>query len=139
MDMSARTPDWRSGRLEEPVTEERIPPVARRGGFERELERVKRRLLERLQQEPLYAGLEGALGQAANEAAALAWMTPFPLLVLPVLMEEKAETVRYRTQQQLRIYLRSQLFPPEMEDATEPAACPTRSRAAEPRAACAVS
>lgn len=137
--MSARIPQWRSGRLEEPVTEGRIPPVPFRGAFEQELERVKSRLLERLQQEPLYAGLEGALCQAANEAAALAWMTPFPFLVLPVLMEEKAETLRYRTQRQLRIYLRSQLFPPDVEGVAEPAECATRVGAMEERAACAVS
>jgi len=29
---------------------------------------------------------------AANEAAALAWSTPYPLLVFPVLFAEKAET-----------------------------------------------
>ena len=32
------------------------------------------------------------LRRAANEAAALAWVTPYPLLVFPALFEEKAET-----------------------------------------------
>jgi len=137
--MNARTRNLRPGRIPEPVTEEQIPPVPFRGALERELERVKSQLLERLQKEPRYAGLEGALCQAANEAAALAWMTPFPFLVLPVLMEEKAETFRHRSQRQLQIYLRRQLFPPEMDGFSEPAGCAVRPRAVDSRPACAVS
>jgi hypothetical protein len=37
---------------------------------------------------------------AAGEAEALAWQTPFPLLFLPVLLEEKLDAVhRYATHQ----------------------------------------
>jgi hypothetical protein len=37
---------------------------------------------------------------AAGEAEALAWQTPFPLLFLPILIEEKLEAVhRYATHQ----------------------------------------
>jgi hypothetical protein len=42
--------------------------------------------------------------RAANEAAALAWVTPYPLLVFPVLFEEKAaaELAVANRQQQIR-------------------------------------
>ena len=39
--------------------------------------------------------------RAANEAAALAWVTPYPLLFFPVLFEEKANA-------ELRVALRQQ-------------------------------
>jgi hypothetical protein len=61
-----------------------------RGTQETELDRLKTRLLQEwLRQTPdeqLYAPLR----RAANEAAALAWFTPFPLLFFPGLLEEKA-------------------------------------------------
>jgi hypothetical protein len=67
-----------------------VPSVPFRGTQETELDRLKARLLrEWLQQTPdeqLYAPLR----RAANEAAALAWFTPFPLLFFPGLLEEKA-------------------------------------------------
>jgi len=42
--------------------------------------------------------------RAANEAAALAWITPYPLLVFPVLFEEKAQSaIKFsRRQEQIR-------------------------------------
>jgi hypothetical protein len=45
------------------------------------------------------------LSLAANEAAALAWTTPYPLLVLPVLLDEKvAETRQHaRRQEEIRV------------------------------------
>jgi hypothetical protein len=67
-----------------------VPAVPFRGTQETDLDRLKARLLrEWLQQTPdpqLYAPLR----RAANEAAALAWFTPFPLLLFPGLFEEKA-------------------------------------------------
>lgn len=47
--------------------------------------------------------LHAPLKQAANEAAALAWTTGFPLLVFPALFQEKAERVRFREKKALRI------------------------------------
>ena len=45
--------------------------------------------------------LRRQLRLAANEAAAVAWSTPFPVLVLPVLMEEKtAEAFQYALRQE---------------------------------------
>jgi hypothetical protein len=47
----------------------------------------------------------------ANEAAALALTTPFPILVLPVLLEEKLEHARKQAERQNAIWSRSeQLF-----------------------------
>ena len=67
-----------------------VPAVPFRGTQETELDRLKARLLQEwLRQTPdeqLYAPLR----RAANEAAALAWFTPFPLLFFPGLLEEKA-------------------------------------------------
>jgi hypothetical protein len=67
-----------------------IPAVPFRGTQETELDRLKARLLrETLLQTP-DERLWASLRRAANEAAALAWFTPFPLLFFPVLFEEKA-------------------------------------------------
>jgi len=41
--------------------------------------------------------------RAANEAAALAWLTKYPLLVFPSLFEEKAEFALVRMEQQDRV------------------------------------
>lgn len=40
---------------------------------------------------------------AAGEAEALAWVNGFPLLLLPVLLEEKVEAVRHYTARQARL------------------------------------
>jgi hypothetical protein len=48
-----------------------------------------------------------ALRHAANEAASLAWATPFPLLILPTLLEEKVEATARRMRQQEDIRRRS--------------------------------
>ena len=73
---------------------------------ENELERLKTRLLT--------AALAGAapglnvpLRRAANEAAALAWTTVFPLLLFPGLFEEKIETTLRQAKRQARIYANS--------------------------------
>ena len=46
--------------------------------------------------------------QAADEAASIAWATPYPLLVLPVLLEEKLRHARRKAELQKTIYERSQ-------------------------------
>ena len=51
--------------------------------------------------------LHEALRGAANEAAGLAWTTPYPLLVFPALFNEKAERVRRQEQRALRIKAQS--------------------------------
>jgi hypothetical protein len=45
--------------------------------------------------------------RAANEAASLAWATPYPLLVFPVLFEEKAQSAIEFTRRQEQARRRS--------------------------------
>jgi hypothetical protein len=82
------------------------PPAPFRATQETEFERLKDLLLA---QQLAYApapGLSPPLRRAANEAAALAWVTPFPLLVFPVLFEEKIEAAVRQAERQARIYSR---------------------------------
>ena len=44
---------------------------------------------------------------AAEEASVLAWSTPYPLLVFPVLLEEKLAAARTYCRVQARIHRRS--------------------------------
>jgi len=71
------------------------------------LEELKQRLL----QESAWARSGSAaltcLRRAAEEAASLAWTTPFPLLVLPELFSEKAAEACVRAQRQRDILQRS--------------------------------
>src|SRR5213595_1065622 len=79
-----------------------VPPAPFRATLENEFERLKLRLLvEQLREAE--AGLNAPLRRAANEAAALAWATLFPLLVFPVLFEEKLETAFRQARRQARI------------------------------------
>ena len=82
-----------------------MPPL--RGAVEQELERAKSRLLNQLLEEEAYAQLQKPLRHAANEAAALAWMTPFPLLLLPLLIQEKAQFAQQQARHQHEIYRRN--------------------------------
>ena len=67
-----------------------VPAVPFRGTQETELDRLKARLLHEWLQQTADEQLYAPLRRAANEAAALAWFTPFPLLFFPGLLEEKA-------------------------------------------------
>jgi hypothetical protein len=84
-----------------------VPPAPFRANLENEFERLKAQLLAEklfLAKSPeLYAPLR----RVANEAAALAWATLFPLLVFPVLFEEKIEALTRQTRRQTRIYTNS--------------------------------
>ena len=55
---------------------------------------LKERLLRPWELEAPDAEQRRRLRLAATEAEALSWLTPFPLLVLPVLLEECLERVR---------------------------------------------
>ncbi|MGO8838599.1 MAG: hypothetical protein ACLQAH_13265 [Limisphaerales bacterium] len=79
------------------------PPVPFRAVQETEFERLKSRLLARHLTEAPAPELNPALRRAANEAAALAWATACPLLVFPVLFEEKIEAALRQTERQARI------------------------------------
>lgn len=78
-----------------------------RGAMEEQLERLKEQLLS-----PLLSSVENAafvqnLRLVANEAAALAWMTVCPMLVLPALLEEKVSVALKHWQRQQRLWRRA--------------------------------
>ena len=79
------------------------PPAPFRAVQENEFERLKNRLLAQqlLDAKP---ELKAPLRRAANDAAALAWATVFPLLVFPVLFEEKTRAAFQQAERQARIY-----------------------------------
>jgi hypothetical protein len=82
------------------------PPAPFRARQEAELERLKAQLLaERL--ETRNPQLDTQLRRVANEAAALAWVTQYPLLVFPALFEEKAEADLLRAERQEQVHQRS--------------------------------
>ena len=94
-----------------PVTHFEIGPIAPvpvRGTAEEELERLKARLVRPLLDPVKDPELGTALQRAANEAASVAWFTPFPLLVFPTLLEEKAARARRQQERQKQIRKRSQ-------------------------------
>ena len=79
------------------------PPAPFRATRESEFERLKNKLLA----EQLLAAapeLNAPLRRAANEAAALAWVTFYPLLVFPALFEEKIAVAVRQAERQARIH-----------------------------------
>jgi hypothetical protein len=83
-----------------------VPPAPFRALNESGLGTLKNRLLREFLAE--LAGPQNAyVRRAANEAAALAWATPFPLLVFPALFEEKADAALIQADRQDRIRERS--------------------------------
>jgi hypothetical protein len=84
-----------------------VPPAPFRATQESEFERLKTRLLDRQLAEAATPELNAPLRRAANEAAALAWNTLFPLLVFPALFEEKTDAALRQLERQARIYANS--------------------------------
>ena len=84
-----------------------VPAAPFRGAVEAQLDRLKDGLLLQLLNEATAPELNAPLRRAANEAAALAWLTPFPLLLFPTLLEEKAQTARKQVAKQARVRRRS--------------------------------
>lgn len=83
------------------------PTAPFRGVTENNLERLKEQLLtEELRRTPTVE-LVPHLRRAAEEAAALVWLTPYPLLLLPALLEEKTLAARLKAERQARIRQRS--------------------------------
>ena len=76
----------------------------RRGPIEGQLELLKEELLRPMLASISNNALVREIVWTANEAAALAWMTICPVLVLPTLLDEKVrETIRrWEKQQRLR-------------------------------------
>ena len=86
------------------------PPAPFRATQETEFERLKKQLLTWQLAELPKPELNAPLRRAANEAAALAWVTLYPLLVFPALFEEKIAAAVLRVERQARIYANSQLI-----------------------------
>jgi hypothetical protein len=82
-------------------------PLPFQAKHEAEFERLKEQLLANRLTGGWGLQFASALRHAANEAAALAWVTRYPLLVFPVLFEEKAAAALRRGQLQQRIRRRS--------------------------------
>jgi hypothetical protein len=78
-----------------------------RDAADNELEQLKERLLatELARTTSLEANV--LLRRAANEAVSLVWLTPYPLLLLPALFAEKAQTARRHVGRQSLIRERS--------------------------------
>lgn len=83
------------------------PPTPFRGAVENELEKLKERLLATELARTTNLEANVLLRRAANEAAALVWLTPYPLLLLPALFAEKALTARRAAGRQALIRERS--------------------------------
>ncbi len=78
-----------------------VPAAPFRATAQTQLEALKSRLLTEALDEVWEPELNSDVRRAANEAAALAWVTTFPLLLFPVLFEEKVETaLRFAARQE---------------------------------------
>ena len=77
-----------------------------------ELERLKRRLLQEQLARSTNLSEHAWLRRAGEAAASLAWLTAYPLLVLPVLLEEKAKEARLQAERQSDIQNRSETILP---------------------------
>jgi len=86
------------------------PPAPLRAREEAEFERLRSRLLAERLEESGGPRFDSYFRRAANEAAALAWVTRYPLLVYPALFEEKAETALLRAERQEQIRQRSRVL-----------------------------
>ena len=84
-----------------------VPAAPLRGTLETELDRLKLRLLQPLLSETQAPELNARIRRAANEAAAVAWMTSFPLLMFPALLIEKAQEARRQSAKQQCVRRRS--------------------------------
>ncbi len=75
-----------------------------RANLESEFEKLKSRLLAEELDQVEMPEMNAPLRRAANEAAALAWVTCYPLLVFPTLFEEKCDLAKRQAERQARIY-----------------------------------
>jgi hypothetical protein len=103
--------NWNSANFaieKKPQTSLRTTPA--RGLREIEIEQLKDRLVADLLGITSNLAMNRHLVQAANEAAALAWLTPVPLLLLPVLIEEKVKEAQVRLERQKNVHHRSQQY-----------------------------
>ena len=87
-----------------------VPAATFRAIQQTALEQFKHRLLQELLARMSRPEFNPVLRRAANEAASLAWTTPFPLLFLPALLEEKAARAVEQHQRQTHVRKRSRLL-----------------------------
>lgn len=86
-------------------------PAASRFGLPNlELEALKIRLLAERSKTARALVPGNALRHAADEATSLAWLTPYPLLLLPGLFDELVDTAATRTRKQAEIRQRSPML-----------------------------
>ena len=83
------------------------PPAPFRTTRETGLEELKSRLLLGFLKDTADPRLNPYVRRAANEAAALAWVTPYPLLVFPALFEEKTRAAVRQAGRQEKVLRRS--------------------------------
>jgi hypothetical protein len=83
------------------------PAAPFRAEQESGLEQLKGRLLQQALQEAVDPEFYAPLRRAANEAAALAWATTYPLLLFPTLFEEKAQAAVVQALRQAELRYRS--------------------------------
>jgi hypothetical protein len=84
-----------------------VPPAPFRAVQEARFEGLKEQMLEERLDAVVEPEFDIHLRRAATEAAALAWVTAYPLLVFPTLFEEKAEAASARADRQEWILQRS--------------------------------
>jgi hypothetical protein len=83
------------------------PAAPLRAEEEAEFVRLKARLLSEWLEGRVELKLDSHLRRAADDAAALSWVTQYPLLVFPALFEEKANAALLRALRQDQIRKRS--------------------------------
>jgi hypothetical protein len=84
-----------------------LPAAPFRAEQATQFERLLNRLLVEKLGEPSVGLITSQLRRAANDAAALAWTTSFPLLFFPVLFEEKARAAAIQQERQEQVLQRS--------------------------------
>ena len=89
-----------------------LPPRFERREVETRFAELKEELLNELLEETETIELHPRFKQAANEAAGLAWMTEFPLLVFPALFDEIAKRERARQHRQRQILAQTEHLQP---------------------------
>lgn len=91
----------------EPDVRFNVVPAPFRATETTALEYLKNRLLRQLLAATQGQTRNTALRRAANDAAAVAWLTPYPLLVFPELLGEKARVAELQLRRQEDVRERS--------------------------------
>jgi hypothetical protein len=84
-----------------------LPPAPFRATQETDFEKLKNRLLTETLLATGKPELNATIRRAANEAAALSWVTLYPMLLFPALFDEKIRLAFRQAQRQAHIYAKS--------------------------------